>query len=52
MPGPDHWFSLSPEELKELVYHVRLTEKMAGTSYKSIYSNEQRVNLRASRSIY
>lgn len=31
MPGPDHWFSIDPEELKELVSGIRYIEKtMAG----------------------
>lgn len=29
--GPDHWFSASPEELKELIYRVREVEIMMGS---------------------
>lgn len=51
MEGPDHWFSLNPEELRQLVAHIRAVEHMAGTSRKAIYNNELKVNERASRSI-
>lgn len=30
MPGPDHWFSADPEELKNLVSEIRKTEIMLG----------------------
>ena len=30
LPGPDHWFSSTPEELKVLVDEVRLAEKRMG----------------------
>jgi N-acetylneuraminate synthase/N,N'-diacetyllegionaminate synthase len=32
MPGPDHWFSADPRELKELVEGVRNIEKSLGSS--------------------
>jgi N-acetylneuraminate synthase/N,N'-diacetyllegionaminate synthase len=32
LPGPDHWFSMDPKELKDLVKSVRDTEKMIGDS--------------------
>lgn len=30
LPGPDHWFSSTPDEMAELVRHVRLAEKRMG----------------------
>lgn len=32
LPGPDHWFSMTPDELQTLVKSVRAAETMAGTS--------------------
>lgn len=32
LSGPDHWFSMDPAELKELVGSVRETEKMMGSA--------------------
>jgi len=51
LPGPDHWFSLNPQEFKQLVDSIRLAESMFGSNEKKIYPNEMRVNERASRSI-
>jgi N-acetylneuraminate synthase/N,N'-diacetyllegionaminate synthase len=31
LPGPDHWFSMDPKELQELVVSIREAEKMLGT---------------------
>jgi N,N'-diacetyllegionaminate synthase len=30
MPGPDHWFSVNPQEMKKLVKDIRLTELAIG----------------------
>lgn len=32
LPGPDHWFSANPEELRKLVDDVRFVEKALGSS--------------------
>lgn len=32
LPGPDHWFSMDPPELRQLVLSIRDSEKMLGTS--------------------
>lgn len=32
LPGPDHWFSMDPPELQQLVVSIRDAEKMLGTS--------------------
>jgi N,N'-diacetyllegionaminate synthase len=31
LPGPDHWFSMDPRELKEMVEHIRFAEQALGT---------------------
>jgi N,N'-diacetyllegionaminate synthase len=51
LPGPDHWFSSDPEELKELVKAVRKTELMMGTSKLEPTKMEIRTRLDARRSI-
>jgi N-acetylneuraminate synthase/N,N'-diacetyllegionaminate synthase len=32
LPGPDHWFSSDPKEMKELVSQIRLAEKRLGSA--------------------
>jgi N-acetylneuraminate synthase/N,N'-diacetyllegionaminate synthase len=32
LPGPDHWFSMDPAELRQLSISIREAEKMLGTS--------------------
>ncbi|MFA9462556.1 N-acetylneuraminate synthase family protein [Thiohalorhabdus sp. Cl-TMA] len=32
LPGPDHWFSMDPDELRTLVAKVREAEKMVGSA--------------------
>jgi N,N'-diacetyllegionaminate synthase len=49
--GPDHWFSLDPNELKLLVDNIRLVEKTFGNPIKDIPEIEKSVYYRASRSI-
>ena len=50
LPGPDHRMSLSPDELRETVQVIRLTEKALGGSEKYVLPSEQenRVKLRKS----
>jgi N,N'-diacetyllegionaminate synthase len=31
LPGPDHWFSAEPEEIRELVEHIRFMEEALGS---------------------
>lgn len=50
-PGPDHWFSLDPDELKSLVDNIRLAEKAFGSPIKEIAEFESVAYERASRSI-
>lgn len=51
LPGPDHWFSLDPQELKRLVDNIRDVEVILGDGLKEIGENEKAVYYRASRSI-
>ena len=45
LPGPDHWFSLSPGELAELVKAARSAQKMVGTSDLSPTKSEEQGRL-------
>jgi sialic acid synthase SpsE len=38
--GPDHWFSLDPEELGEMVTNIRKAEAMRGDARKKVLSSE------------
>lgn len=49
--GPDHWFSLDPKELKDLVDNIRIVEKTFGSPIKYVPEIEKAVHYRASRSI-
>ncbi len=51
LPGPDHWFSSDPEELKALVSAVRKAEVMLGTSKLEPTKMEIRTRMDARRSI-
>jgi N-acetylneuraminate synthase/N,N'-diacetyllegionaminate synthase len=51
LPGPDHWFSSNPKELKELVQAVRKTEKMIGSNVIEPTSYELETRKDARRSI-
>ncbi|MEW6593798.1 MAG: N-acetylneuraminate synthase family protein [Thermodesulfobacteriota bacterium] len=30
LPGPDHWFSMNPEEMREMIRNIRFAEEAAG----------------------
>jgi sialic acid synthase SpsE len=55
LPGPDHWFSVDPDELKELVREIRVAESRLGCpEIKSALSeeawkNENRIGVVVSR---
>ncbi len=40
LPGPDHAFAVTPEELKKLVEAVRVVESMRGQAVKHIHKEE------------
>jgi len=50
LPGPDHWFSMDPSELTELVDSVRSAEKMVGDAkiIPTVSELESRKNFRLS----
>ena len=43
LPGPDHWFSINPEELKSLVSNIRKVETMIGSN-KIIPTKSEEIN--------
>jgi N-acetylneuraminate synthase/N,N'-diacetyllegionaminate synthase len=51
LPGPDHWFSLNPEELKNYVENIRLIEKLLGNPELRPTKKEMAMRLIARRSI-
>lgn len=57
LPGPDHWFSVNPEELKELVQEIRMAELRLGfseiksTASEDGWKNENRIGVVAARDI-
>jgi N,N'-diacetyllegionaminate synthase len=51
LPGPDHWFSSDPKELKALVKAVRKTELMMGTAALEPTKKEMNTRKDARRSI-
>ncbi len=51
LPGPDHWFSANPQELREMVNNVRFIEKALGSSVIAPTQKEQEMRSIARRSI-
>ncbi len=51
LPGPDHWFSANPEELKELVDGIRFIEKAKGQTSIAPTQKECEMRKLARRSI-
>ena len=41
LEGPDHWFSMNPDELKQLVIDIRNTEKSLGSGKIEISEDEK-----------
>lgn len=52
LPGPDHGFAILPEELKQLVNHIRKLEKTLGNGKKAILDDEKELLNFARRFIY
>jgi len=50
-PGPDHWFSADPQELKNWVSSIRTTYTMLGTNEVKPTENEEKMKVLARRSI-
>jgi len=51
MPGPDHWFSINPNELKKYVDDIRFIEKALGQSELKPTKNELNIRKIARRKI-
>lgn len=51
LEGPDHWFSMNPTEMKELVKSIREIEIALGTSEKRIVPSEKKERHTSIRSI-
>ncbi len=51
LPGPDHFFAVTPEELKAMVRAIREAEKMRGSSYKMVDASEKELRAFARRGI-
>lgn len=51
LPGPDHAFALTPDELKEMVSAIRRTERMLGSWVKTIHPSEEELRNFARRGI-
>lgn len=52
LPGPDHSFAVEPEELAELVRHVRLLEMALGSAEKAVGLPEKAVRRIARRAVH
>ena len=50
LPGPDHPFALEPNELKEMIHNILITEDMMGT-VKGEYSESELNFIKARRSV-
>ncbi len=51
MPGPDQKSSLEPQELKQIIKDIRLTQKLLGSSTKKITPSEQETRTKLRKSI-
>ena len=51
LSGPDHYFAIEPNELKEMVNAIRITEKILGSSQKKKLKEEEEVIRLGRRSI-
>ncbi|HEX4353627.1 MAG TPA: N-acetylneuraminate synthase family protein, partial [Polyangiales bacterium] len=51
LPGPDHSFALTPDELKQLVAAVRATEQTLGNGQKSVLPVEDELRAYARRGL-
>jgi sialic acid synthase SpsE len=50
-PGPDHWFSADPAELRALVDGIRTVEAALGSGAKRVQPSEEAERLAANRSL-
>jgi N-acetylneuraminate synthase len=52
LPGPDHPFSVEPDELRQMVEKIRELEQSLGTGYKTVQTEESELRAFARRSIF
>jgi N-acetylneuraminate synthase/N,N'-diacetyllegionaminate synthase len=52
LPGPDHFYAVEPNELKEMAEGIRTVEKMRGAQTKKPVKAEQEIRKLARRSIF
>ncbi len=51
LPGPDHAFAVTAEELKQMVQAVRIAEEMLGSEVKAVFPQEKELALFARRGL-
>lgn len=51
LPGPDHYFALTPTELRDMVRAIRHTETIIGSCQKSVMSTEEELRSYARRGV-
>lgn len=51
LPGPDHYFAVTPQELKEMIKAVRVVYEMIGNPVKEIYPSEEELRNYAKRGL-
>jgi len=51
LPGPDHFFAVLPNELKEMVTAIRVAEKMRGSGVKTVQDSEKELRSFARRGV-
>ena len=51
LPGPDHFFALTPDELKQMIDSIRNTELAYGTGNKEVLEEEVKTRKFAKRSL-
>lgn len=51
LPGPDHFFALTPDELKQMIDSIRNTELAYGTGKKEVLEEEVKTRKFAKRSL-
>ena len=51
LPGPDHFFALTPNELKQMIDSIRNTELAYGTGKKEVLEEEMKTRKFAKRSL-
>lgn len=51
LPGPDHYFAITPSELEEMVKAIRVCEKMLGSGVKEVLDSEEELRYYCRRSV-